>query len=82
MLGRFKLDQNDGVHCHQVLVYSDDDLEYWEGEAKRTGHITVLDKHIPENWAGQINEPHDIYQIFPPEVIDGVHLAKWADLTT
>jgi len=71
---RFCLHDNDGVRCAQVCVFNSDDLKYWESEAHRTKHLISFDISVPENWAGQINDPHDIYQIYPPELKEDVHL--------
>jgi len=65
---RFELTQSDGVHCSQVLVYDDDDLQYWKEQAAITGHLIALDKHVPADFFGWSDPAHDIYQIFPPEM--------------
>jgi len=64
---KFELNKSDGVHCSQVLVASPGDLQYWREQAKRTGHLIALDKHVSLNYLGQDEMPFDLYQIFPPE---------------
>jgi hypothetical protein len=65
---RFELQENDGQRCAQVLIYDQDDLQYWADQAQKTGHLMVFDRHIPKNAMGFIDPSHDVYQIFPPEI--------------
>jgi len=74
---RFSLDQSNGINCAQVLVYSEDDLTYWNSECKRTNHLIAFDYHVPENAMGYDDPAHDVYQIFPPEQKDKFKKLKW-----
>lgn len=71
---RFELQKSDGKTCAQVLVYDEDDLQYWTKQAKETGYLMAFDCHIPEDAMGYPDPPHDIYQIFPPEQEEKVYL--------
>lgn len=68
VMGRFELEQSDGKHCYQVLVYDNDDLVHWCKECIRTNHLIAYDCHIPENFNGKENKACDRYQIFPHEM--------------
>jgi len=67
---RFELQMSDGKGCSQVLVYNEDDLQYWKDQAQKTGHLIGFDYHVPENAMGYSKPAHDVYQIFPPEQKD------------
>ena len=64
---RFSLKQSNGINCAQVLIYNEDDLEYWKSQAKKTGHLIAFDYHVTDNAMGYDNPARDVYQIFPPE---------------
>lgn len=72
---RFKLSSNSKERA-QVLVYNKDDLQYWKDEAEKTGSLMAFDCYIPEDAMGYPRPPHDIYQIFPAERKQKVHLRE------
>ena len=71
VIGHFELSQSDGIHGAQVLVYTQDDLEYWVDQCKKTGHLMAFDYHVPENEdpMSYRGPAYDVYQILPAELI-------------
>ena len=67
MKQRFELSPSDGKACAQVLVYDDDDLQYWREQANKNGLQIIFDYHVPQDAFGYEDPEHDVYQIFPPE---------------
>lgn len=81
---KWRLEPCDGRHCAQVLVYDEEDLEYWKEECRRTGHLMMKSAHAPENAMGYLDPAHDIYQIYPPakaEIVEKMYGGQEIDLT-
>ncbi len=70
VLGRFELEQSDGIHCYQVLAYNAADVQYWTEQAHTNGYLIAFDRSMSQGVLLGNDVPFDTYQIFPPEQAD------------